>query len=218
MKQGPPRNSAAANTLRVLVVVAIALSAVRIVTDAIQESAAGDAEGFKQTITFGAITGGLILLVWVAIALALVPGARRKRSLVSSYPDALVVNGRVNAELTQFLSGRVGPGRAPSDLKGIAFTLVADSSGLSFWGGFAGPKKIAEVEWSEIQSVQSGSMSLSPIRIVSTLRFTLENDAESVQFALGSESWLGAFPQNKIAVDQTVAALDDLRYRAVSNR
>jgi hypothetical protein len=215
MKQSLPPRSAAAATLSVLVIVTIAISAARIVTDAVQESNAGDSKAFSQTLTFGGIAGGFILVLWGGIALTLIPSTRRKRFLAASFPDAIVVNGRWNTELKLLLSRRLGPGLSSPELRGTAFTLVADSVGISFWIGFGKPRKAAEIRWDEIRSIRTSAMALSPVRSVSTLELALADDKEFAQFALGSQAWLGAFPQNSASLGPTVAGLETLRGGAV---
>ena len=217
MKQRATRNKGPANVLRVLVVIVIALSAAKVVTDAIQESNAGDIQGLRQTLTFGAIAGSVVLMVWVGIALALIPSARRKRILGATFPDDVVVNGRCNEELNAYLVQRLATGSRSTELKGIAFTLVADSRSVSFWTGFSKERKAAEIDWSEIQGIRRGAMSLSQVRVASTVELTLNPAGARIQFALASESWLGAFPQDNSSVDQLIAELETLRFVALSS-
>jgi hypothetical protein len=209
MKRNASGRSAAGNSVRVLVLVAVALGAARLVVGAVEESNAGHTAALRQTLIFGGLTVGFVLLCVGGLALALVPSARRKATLTHRFPNSTVRNGRWNPDLVRFLSQRLVPGVNAANLVGAAFTFVADSTGLTFWIGTGTPRLVSEVSWHEFSDVVLSNLAISPIRVAL-------NGEKTAEIVVSGTGFLGAYPESAEGVQQVVGELDDLCKRARS--
>jgi hypothetical protein len=216
MKRNASGRSAAGNSVRVLVLVAVALGAARLVVGAVEESNAGHTAALRQTLIFGGLTVGFVLLCVGGLALALVPSARRKATLTHRFPNSTVRNGRWNPDLVRFLSQRLVPGVTAANLVGAAFTFVADSTGLTFWIGTGTPRLVSEVSWHEFSDVVLSNLAISPIRTAPSVQLVALNGEKTAEIVVSGTGFLGAYPESAEGVQQVVGELDDLCKRARS--
>jgi hypothetical protein len=204
----PVKRSRAAQIFLVLVLISVLSSAARIVIDFSQDAANHDSHGLQLDVLLTSVTAGIIILVVCGIALGLIPGEHRLNALRARFPASVVVTGRWNAEFGEYVLANYLPGlRRPNQARGIAFTVVGDSSGIQIWGGVRAPRQLAILRWSDIDRVLMGSRAISAIRTVSTVDVQLKTKSDALQFALGSGGWAGAFPAGDDAVSVVVDEL-----------
>jgi hypothetical protein len=207
-RRKPDKRSHSAQVFLALVLISVLGSTARIVSDFSQDSADHDLQALHLDVLLTSITGGVILLVIGSIGLGLIPGEHRLNSLRATFPASVVVTGRWNPEFGEYVLANYLAGlRWPNQIRGIAFTVVGDSSGIHIWGGVRRPRELTILPWSEIERVSLGSKAISAIRTVSTIDIQLKTRPDTLQFAVGSKGWAGAFPAGDDAVSVVVDEL-----------
>jgi hypothetical protein len=187
----------------------VVASGANIVRTILQDKADHDSQAISGDVITSLITFGSILIVWVAIGLSLIPGQRRLRILRAKNPTSLVFPARWNPEFGEYVLSNYLPGlRRPNQIRGIAFTVVADRAGMQIWIGIRSTRKVAMINWTDIQTVAEGSKAISPIKTVETIDVQLSDASLPLQFAVASQGWAGAFPADAESIQ---ALVDDLR-------
>jgi len=204
----PVKRSHGAQVFLGLVLISVLGSTARIVSGFSQDSATHDEQGLQLDVLLTSIAGGIVILVIGGIGLGLIPGEHRLNTLRARFPASMVVTARWNAEFGEYVLANYLPGlRQSNETRGIAFTVVGDSSGIYIWGGVLAPRQLAILRWSDIDRVLLGSKAISAMRTVSTVDVKLKTKSDALQFALGSDSWAGAFPAGDDAVSVVVVEL-----------
>jgi hypothetical protein len=211
MKQERDGAGSAGRVVAVLALLAALGGIARVLVQATHESNDGNFAGARQTLIFGGVALGVVVILCGGVALALVPGEIRESALRKAFPDAIVLKARWNPDLVALLSQRPSPAVDPTKLRGIAFAMVTNGSGISFWTGTRHPRKVADFPWQTIDGLSVGTLRLSATRSVWTARLVILDSADQPQFALGSKGWNGAFPQTESTVKKWVDVMERLR-------
>lgn len=104
------------------------------------------------------VVPALILVLVVVLCLAMAPllfllGRVRALTLALRFPDSLVINVSRTPELVSALeqAARIQLAR------GISFSMIADSTGLSFWDGMRDPRSLVTLRWAQIDKIEAGA-------------------------------------------------------------
>ncbi|GAA2030953.1 hypothetical protein GCM10009819_13440 [Agromyces tropicus] len=114
-----------------------------------------DVQGAPVALALAAVAG--LVLLWSALARAIAAArARARRRSLEAVHAGGVASGIRNGELVRRLDELTRPGGRTPRLP-ARFSIVADDTGISFWGGGRRPRRAAVFPWREVRNIRADS-------------------------------------------------------------
>jgi len=134
----------------------VALATTRAVRTLSSQIASGDRSVFQLTLAIDIIGLCLTLVLVSALAFVDAPSAGRLRRLREASPDLPACTVRWTKPLAaDLVAVHAVSEEQVRHLFALTVTLSADRDGVVFWAGLFRPRKLAEIPWSSIASIDS---------------------------------------------------------------
>lgn len=194
-----------------LTLVAVLVSGSAIVGRMLTTAARGDTASLHQQLIMTLIGMTSVVILLCAVFSQYLPGAVRRQTLRGMFPEALVLNARMNRTLAPAFrrlepSAEI-PGAAAKPP--VTFGVVTDGRGVTFWLGICHPQQFGCLPWDAIGRITVESTTMRGIRFTG-LQIECLGGAP-LFFLVGSEHFFGIVPAGNHYLADQVQQLETLR-------
>lgn len=193
-----------------LTLLAVLVSGLAIVGRMLMTAASGDTVSLHEQITMTLIGLTSAVILVVGRFSPYVPGHWRRQALQKMFPEAVVLNARMNRTLATVFRQLEPDALATTANPLITFGVVATAQGMTLWSGLHHPQPFRALPWNAVGTITVGSRTIRGIPLAG-LQIERLSGEPPIPFLVGSEHFFGIFPARERYLTNRAQHLETLR-------